>query len=98
MAKRNREEGAMEAEVQETVATEEVVPEKENKIRPIEDYTDAELLAFIEKRRKEKSDAVAIKNVDVPMHKLINASVAPVKLDKAVTVLNNRLKRLEHNK
>lgn len=87
MAKRNRSNeeeffsGADEtAHLEES--TEEVVsavdapeqPVAEDTKSVLDEFSDAELLAFMEKRRKAKAESVAIQTVNVPMYKLIQAS------------------------
>lgn len=104
MSKRNKEaetEVALEKPVEHDVVASEksvvAVVEKES-VNPLDKYTDEELYAFIEARRKAKSEAVAIKSVNVPMHQLIKTSATVVVHTPEEIAIQSRLRRLELQK
>lgn len=72
------------------------VVKSENKIvRSVDDYTDEELLQIIAERKRAKSDAVAIKSVSVPMHKLVKSAAYVVERSPEEYAVQSRLRRLE---
>lgn len=106
MAKRNRSnEEEFSSGADETVhleeSTKEVVPVVDVLEQPVaedpesvlDEFSDAELLAFMEKRRKAKAESVAIQTVNVPMYKLIQASAVSTDEMDAIKQEIAKLKR-----
>ena len=86
-------------EVKETVKKE-IVPEATvkasapvKKEKSIDDMTDEEIEAYMKKRKAEK-DSFTIVNENVPMNKLINASVPPApQIDKDELIRNLQMRQ-----
>ena len=75
------------------------VEEAKPQEKPISEMTDAEIEAYMKKRKAEK-DAFTIKNEDVPMCKLIRASVAPtpsINKDELIRTMIFRQNKLERD-
>ena len=86
---------AKKAVVPEVTAVKAAAPVKKEK--SIDDMTDEEIEAYMKKRRAEK-DSFTIVNEDVPMNKLINASVPPapqINKDELIRNLQMRQNFLE---
>lgn len=104
MSKRNRE---VENTLSETVTEQKPVETPEVKevekapatvkeeVNPLDKYTDEELLAFIEERKKKNSAKYAIKSVNVPMHTLVSASAVHIKRTPEEQAVQARLRMLE---
>lgn len=100
MAKRNRtSEFETESEALEQVSTEleqevkEEVTDTKDSVESIEAMSDEQLLEFMRERKRKKSEAVAIKEVKVPMYKLVKVSAVPVTQTED---LQNQINRLTH--
>lgn len=102
MAKRNREtiieDVTSEEEVTSTenvADTVEEVKQVEEKpvVKSIEDMSDDELIAYMNERKRKKAEAVAIKEVKIPMYKLVQMSAVKVTESED---LQNQINRLTH--
>lgn len=91
MAKKNKDyiTDNTETEVVETAAAEKDAVD-------INEMTDAELNAFMQERREAKAAEYAIKEVHIPMHKLIKTSAIVPQMTQNESVLQGCIKHLQN--
>lgn len=97
----SKEKSEVKKEAKKDIAPAEVAKPQE---KPISEMTDAEIEAYMQKRKAEK-DSFTIKNENVPMCKLIRASVVPTpklneqEIMRSMMYRQNKLERtLSNNK
>lgn len=80
-------------EVVQTASEEEKVEESTTK--NLDDMSDAELLAYMRKRKADQAEKYAIKEAKLPMHVLVQKTVIMPKYTDTEMQMRNRMNRLQ---